>query len=62
MTQVLVGVLTRDGVEKDKVLKVGYLTTLPALGHVGCLEQLLWCSQRDTSTKSKTEKQKLKHL
>lgn len=38
ITQVFDGILTRDGVEKDEVLKVGNLTTLPALGHVGCFE------------------------
>lgn len=38
IAQVLGGVLTRDGVEKDEVFKVGYLAALPALGHVGCLE------------------------
>lgn len=32
------GVLTRDGVEKDEVLKVGDFATLPALGHVGRFE------------------------
>lgn len=37
-SQVLGGVLTRDGVEEDEVLKVGYLSALPALGHVGGLE------------------------
>lgn len=36
--QVSVSVLTRDGVEKDEVIKVGYLAALPALGHVGGLE------------------------
>jgi len=35
---VLGGVLTRDGVEKDEVIEVGYLAALPALGHVGRLE------------------------
>lgn len=41
------GGLTRDGVEEDEVLKVGYLPSLPALSHVGCFEQLLRCGERD---------------
>lgn len=36
--QVPGGVLTRDGVEKDEVIEVGYFASLPALGHVGCLK------------------------
>lgn len=42
--------LTRDGVEEDEVLEVGYLPSLPALRHVGGFEQLLWCGKRDAST------------
>lgn len=42
--------LTRDGVEEDEVLEVGYLPSLPALSHVGGFEQLLWCGQRDAPT------------
>lgn len=39
--------LTRDGVEEDEVLEVGYLPSLPALSHVGGFEQLLRCGKRD---------------
>lgn len=55
------GNLTRDGVEKDEVFEVGYLSPLPALSHVGSLEKLLWCGKRDTSAQRKTSKEKLKY-
>lgn len=56
------GILTRDGVEKDEVFEVGYLSPLPALSHVGSLEKLLWCGKRDASAQRKTSKEKLKIL
>lgn len=34
------GILTCDSVEKHEVLKVGNLSPLPALGHVGGFEKL----------------------
>lgn len=46
------GVLTRDGVEENEVLKVGDFPTLPTLGHVGRFEQLLWCRQGDSPIQS----------
>lgn len=45
--------LTSDGVDKDEVFKVSYLSPLPALGHVRRFEKLLWCSQRDSSNKDR---------
>jgi len=50
------GVLTRDGVEKHQVLEVGDLTPLPALSHVGCLEELLGSGQRNASAGRKRQK------
>lgn len=49
-------ILTSDGVEKDEVFKVSYLSPLPTLSHVSGFKKLFWCRQRDSSTKTgKTE-------
>ena len=53
-------IITRDGVEKDEVFKVGDLSPLPALGHVRCFEQLLRCGQRNTSAMRRTGEEKTK--
>lgn len=47
-------VLTSDGVDEDEVFKVGDLPPLPALGHVGGFEKLLWRRQRDSSERRKS--------
>lgn len=44
-----VSILTCDGVEKHEVLEVRDLPPLPALGHVGGLEQLSRGGQRNSS-------------
>lgn len=49
----VVDVPTSDGVDEDEVFKVGYLPPLPALGHVGGFEKLLWCRQRDSSKRQR---------
>ncbi len=42
-------VFTRYGVEEHEVLKVGDLSSLPALGHVGGLVELFRTGQRNPS-------------
>ncbi len=51
----LSGILTCDGVEKHEVLKVGDLSPLPALGHVGGFEKLPRGGQRDAPGKNSSK-------
>lgn len=47
-------VFTRYGVEEHEVLKVGDLSSLPALGHVGGLVKLFRTGQRNPSVGKNT--------
>lgn len=48
--------LTCDGVEEHEVLEVGDLPPLPALGHVGRLEELPGCRHGDTPAQQQGKK------
>lgn len=53
-------VFTRYGVEEHEVLKVGDLSSLPALGHVGGLVELFRTGQRNPSVGKTHHIQKFK--